>query len=433
MKRGTILIILVLLLITACQNNNTANTPEFTDTAESTDQPDPQVTPTEITMESLSPYRKGEDIAEKDPQFHLWMEPTEDNLVPPVHITCQGVESEVYGPPGGVSVDNHCIVYSFFSRATIVLPDLSILMLDEDTELQVNIDDEGTEIIVNQGGIYAVVADQEEGQRFIVTASRWGRFEALGTEFGLIRNSAEMLKDASMDFYMTAGKVATYVCESLDSPICENWIASDVFVTPFAKYSRPFNESDWQETLMQDEWYFQDAYENTFLGEASNLADTYARLNGASEDPWNVDTYLRLCNEVNRYIGNLSEGEENPYAEAFPYGEIAEEELWKLANDRNSDFGSPYCDENPSYCFAPTAKPTLIPAETDDSDPIWGSGGSSSGGSSSACSGVPSGILSQVQSCNCSNKSSYGVYCYYSNGMEGWIPEACAKAKNFCR
>ena len=151
MKRRTILIILVLISISACQNDNTVTMPESTAAVGSGDQIDPQETPTEITFDSLSPYRKGEELADKDPQFRLWAEPTVDDLVPPVSITCNGVDSRVYSPPYGLSVDNHCIVYSM-NKATIALPDLSILMLDDSTELQVNIDGEGTEIIINQGG-----------------------------------------------------------------------------------------------------------------------------------------------------------------------------------------------------------------------------------------------------------------------------------------
>ena len=418
MKRRTILIILVLLSISACQNDNTVTTPESTAAVGSGDQIDPQETPTEITFDSLSPYRKGEELADKDPQFRLWAEPTVDDLVPPVSITCNGVDSRVYSPPYGLSVDNHCIVYSM-NKATIALPDLSILMLDDSTELQVNIDGEGTEIIINQGGVYAVVAKQEEGKRFLVTMGRNGRFEALGTEFGVFINREDLV----MEFYMTAGKVATYLCESLDSPICENWISSDMFVTPFAKYSRPIREMDWQETLTGEEWEYQDEYRNTFLGEAASLADVYARYNGTSDDPFDegssIGSYEQLWRALKGWIGNLNREEDNLY-----FG-TTDEELWALVDEKNQRITSHYCEEYPSYCFAPTAEPTMVPAETGSDDPIWGSSG--------ACSEVPASILSQVQSCDCGNKSSYGVYCYYSNGMEGWIPEACAREKNFCR
>lgn len=374
-------------------------------------------------------FYQGDADVSKTPHFHLWMEPSEDILIPLVQIDCNGRKTEVYSSPDGLEMENHCIVTTGDFRATVALPDLSSVLLDSQTVVQFNFDDAGTEIILQEGTLYTNVAEQAEGKHYLITVANM-QIESVGTEFGV------SVLNGLTTVIMGAGMVATYLCETWQNDICAAWEQTKEYIIPFASYSRNLSDEEWLKTEIEyntmiayerespiDFLMNSQEYEGTFWVKAAMMADFFAQsrdsvMGDFTDEKAQNNAYEPLCKLTSKSVGNLSGSE--------AYYQYSIEELRNMANDKNEALASFYCEENPSSCFVPTAKPTLVVQLPDDS------GSSSSGSSASACANVPANLLSQVYSCDCGNKSKYGVFCHADYG-EGWYPENCIRSLNLCK
>jgi hypothetical protein len=435
MKNAIIVSTLVILLLAGCQSTpKQSSTEEATPVTESTE----MITSPEAAsvIPTAAGFYSGEAAAGKTPQFHLWIEPSVEEVIPPAQIECNGQKAVVYSSPNGLELDNHCIINTGNFQANIVLPDLSMVFLDKNSVVQFNFDDAGTEIVLQQGTLYTSVAEQNEGDHFLVTVAN-SQIEAVGTEFGVA------VKDGVTTVIMTAGKVTAYLCEQWQGDICTAWDQTREYLIPFASYSHNVSDEEWSKTEIEYNEMIGDPspsdllmnsreYDGTFWQNAAFMNSLFdsSREDLLSEYPAENErskAYEYLWKYMKKSIGNLSQ--------SWAYSNYTDDELMNMANEKNEAMANFYCEENPKFCFAPTARPTLVlqlPVETSAPASGSSSSGSSSGSSAGACANVPADLLAQVHECDCSNKSVYGVFCYADYG-EGWYPEACARSLNLCR
>lgn len=396
-------------------------------------------------------------LEENSPQFYIWVEPREDDLVPPINIECWGKQSTVYTPRGGLLLNNHCVIDTGMEQASILLSDATYILINKGTIAQFNFYSDKTEIILRQGEIYNIVAEQPKDKKFIIKVGDTS-LEAVGTEFGV------RLIDDAMDVLVNDGSIASLICSQWENGTCTNWEELGEALVPFGKYSRMLQDKVWISTGYVDKWWVTNPNSGSLFWDSASSYGEHYRLNtqGYSSAYTFALSLVGNLNGKNNLLNNISTASYN-----------------ELANAKNEKAAGIYCEELPSLCYGPQTIPTLetilpevptelpmnpnigktcvnpdsysnekyIPceqirgyAEVCGEESIYGgivqcdlstiSGGS--GSTSNSCAGVPANLLAQVYSCDCSSVGVYGVLCFADYG-EGYFPEACVRARNLCQ
>lgn len=432
-KNIFLVLVIALFLLSSCQVSPESSLKPVS-TMESSIEPTNQATeiintqtlPTEPNaIVHLPVLLSGASASDTSPQFQLWLEPTEDELTPPVDIDCQGEKSTVYISKEGITLNNHCIIYTGKHEAIIVLPDFSVIIIDQNSIAQINFLDNGTEIILQQGAIYNILAEQTSGQEFRINTGNT-ILTAKGTEFGVA------IENAVTTVVMEAGEVVSNICEKWENEICSIWSDNEDLLTPYYQYSLTNGEQDWEESDLSPTWRIN---EDESIGIPFFDTAGYLSLVCLSQSIWNAGIGYEKSGDKDDALDDLgfmvfitiSNGFSEDWEKPRLLKGYSPEELMKMASEKNLELKSIYCEENPIICYSPEDQPNLVTI-----NPVITESPISSGSSSAACAGVPADLLSQVISCDCGKVGAYGVYCSASYG-EGYYPLGCAQAMNLCR
>jgi len=238
-------ILAVIILLAACQKTPTAATPSQPIAATPAPIDEPAATPTaapaDMDPASTGPtvqFNESYDPADFIPQIGLFSEPYDDTPFS-VTLTCNGVESDAWPPVSGLLVNHHCIIQNPMRYTLLILPDGSIIGMGYDSRIQVNLSENiVTEVILEQGEIYNLVAPQGASRRYTILVGGVG-IEAQGTRFGV------SLKDKLINVVVFDGKVVTYRCLNWATYTCHKWDQVSVEFLPGYDYSNTFGELDW--------------------------------------------------------------------------------------------------------------------------------------------------------------------------------------------
>lgn len=364
-------VIATTILLAACQSAPVAtpelstpvNTPELTlQVTEAEDMP------AAIEPDSTGPivqFNESADSSDFFPQVWLYSDPFDDSPMS-VKITCDGKESEIWTPLEGVLINNHCIINNYHTAAYVVLPDGSLIGMAENSRIQVNMANETSEVILEAGEIYNVVAPQGVNRRFTVLVGGVG-IEAQGTRYGV------SLKDKLIQVVVFDGKVFTHRCLNWAIYTCMKWDQVSVEYLPGYEYSNTVGELDWTkgnqynpDNMQPDPTLPVSGHLEPILGNTMTYKDGFE--NGIYWDLENVDT-TRL---------SIQEHVASQLTDSESFNRIAGE-----MNLSSSNFCALWFDS------CPLATP--IPSDNNPFGPVNDGGGgdqsTSSGGAK--CSGCP--------------------------------------------
>lgn len=236
-------ILTIFIFMAACQPLPTATSEPVapTKTAElSALVTEPEVTPASLEPESTGPtvqFFEQFDTFEVTPQIWLFGKPIE-NIPFAISINCDGDDSDIWATSDGVLINNHCIVDNY-APAYLVLSDGSVIGMGTSSRIQVNsAQDIITEVILEEGEIYNLVAPQGVSRRYTVLVGGMG-IEAQGTRF------AVKLKDKMIQVVVFDGKVITHRCLNWAVHTCMKWDQVSVELLPGYFYSNTVGEIDW--------------------------------------------------------------------------------------------------------------------------------------------------------------------------------------------
>ena len=396
----------IMILVASCtQSSGAGNNSSAGETASSAGSP--AASGNESSAGSRVAFYQPQSGDEVSPKFHLWVEPVDEDPMPPILVECMGEESELYSPKTGLLLNNHCIIKTRERMATVVLWDGSYLMINQNTIVQFNSADNVTEVILQEGEVYFDVAKQESGQSFKVTFGD-SSLDVVGTEFDV------NFKDKMMSVFMQEGSVAHYVCTLWENDICSEW--GQVFENLFGTnlYNREIGKMEWETTEYTEDWVDTgEGPDLDFIMKAKLISDVYDQTAGSGLGVYQAAAVL---------MGNLTLSQS--------HFDIPDENYNQMANEKNEQTASLFCEYYPENCFAPTAQPTMSVPVVEQPSMSSGSG-SSSGGAM-----APSSFPTDFTPSKCSTQ--YGNYYCTSNeaGKAGtWnLTEICKvyPGENYC-
>ncbi len=272
------------------------------------------------------------------PEIVLFGKPLNDTPMA-VNITCNGVESDIWPSYQGTLIRNHCIINNTYQDAYLVLYDGSIIAMRAGSQIQINIEEEEyTEIILQKGEIYNIVAPRCDRRPYTVLVGGMG-IKAQGTRFGV------KLRDNVISLMVVDGNVITERCLNWATNTCKKWETVSVERLQNYTYNNTIGEIDWTrgeqynlEHMVPDPTVYVSGYFEILMGDQIHYVDHTKQ--GTHSDYENVDTARSLLQQyLEEQIGDLSLHE-------------------RIAGEMNLTY-SDYCNSTFDTCLLATPLPWI--------------------------------------------------------------------------